>query len=150
MKGKHSTRCLIVKQIFAVTIKGFFFLKENHLVTHPLLIQLMWFRKWLFIFDSFLILLQTTHLSFTTTIYPLQWRIQGRDPEVRPPPYFLTKLRQNVFWRPAHPCPPPTNPYYFIVKRFWMQRPISFSTKYEYPPVPEGRVIHQTILHLLV
>ena len=88
MKGKQSTRRLIVKQIFAVTIKRFFFLKENHLVTHPLLIQLMWFRKWLFIFDSFLILSQTTHLSFTTTIYPLQWRIQGRDPEVRPPLTF--------------------------------------------------------------
>lgn len=39
---------------------------------------------------------------------------------------------------------------YNIVKLFWMKRPISFSTKFEYPPVPEGRVIHQTILHLLV
>ena len=106
MKGKHSTRRLIVKQIFAETIKRFFFLKENHLVTHPLLIQLIWFRKWLFIFDSFLILSQTTHLSFTTTIYPLQWRIQGRDPEVRPPLLFY-KLRQNCFLETAPPPSPP-------------------------------------------
>ena len=68
----------------------------------------MWFRKWLFIFDSFLILSQTTHLSFTTSIYPLQWRIQGRDPGVRPPPpYFLTKLRQNLFLETGPPPPPP-------------------------------------------
>ena len=31
-----------------------------------------------------------------------------------------------------------------------MEIPFSFSTKFEYPPVVEGRVIHQTILHLLV
>ena len=31
-----------------------------------------------------------------------------------------------------------------------MERPFYFSTKVEYPPVPEGRLIHQTILHLLV
>ena len=48
----------------------FFFLKENHLVTHLLLIQFLWFRKWLFIFDSFLILQQITHTLYT--IYPLR------------------------------------------------------------------------------
>ena len=31
-----------------------------------------------------------------------------------------------------------------------MEIPFSSSTKFEYPPVLEGRVIHQTILHLLV
>ena len=50
----------------------------------------MWFRKWLFIFDSFLILQQMTHLSFTIFICRLLWRIQGRDPGVRPPPPLLT------------------------------------------------------------
>ena len=89
IEGKQSTLRLIVKQNLLKPFNVFFFLKENHLVTHLLLIQLMWFRKWLFIFvDSFLILSQTTHLSFTTSIYPLQWRIQGRDPGVRPPLTF--------------------------------------------------------------
>ena len=133
----------------------------------------MWFRKWLFIFDSFLILSQTTHLSFTTTIYPLQWRIQGRDPEVRPPLTFWPNWGK-IFLETGPPPPPHLRvwmihlrPYlkiwirhcsksnllytiYTIVKLFWMEGPISFSTKFEYLPVPEGRVIHQTILHLLV
>ena len=89
----------------------FLFLKENHLVTHLLLIQLMWFRKWLFIFDSFLILQQMTHLSFTIFICRLLWRIQGRDPGVRPPPFLLfDQTEANFFFLETSPPlrPPPT------------------------------------------
>ena len=80
----------------------------------------MWFRKWLFIFDSFLILSQTTHLSFTTSISdPLHWRIQGRDPGVRPPLTFWPNWGKIVSWRPAHPFFPPPPPPSTILGSEW-------------------------------
>ena len=57
-------------KILLTPFNFFFFLKENYLVTHLLLIQFLWFRKWLFIFDSFLILQKMTHTLYT--MYPLR------------------------------------------------------------------------------